>query len=91
MQVINKCVMFVVKYRNWVLIIPTYHKSQMTPITTKQECSSTIGVDQDPKTTVANSTSWKPAQVNSLLAHEDQETPPFDEQNTFATTWEAKA
>lgn len=49
-------------------------------MTTKQEGSSIIKVDQDPK---------KHSQADSILACEHPETQPFDEQSVTATTWEA--
>lgn len=42
------------------------------------------------KTTAATSAGWKPAQTDSVFAHERPETPPFGEQGVVATTWEAK-
>lgn len=49
-------------------------------MTTKQEGSSVIKVDQGPK---------NHSQADSVLAPEHQETQPFDEQSVTATTWEA--
>lgn len=49
-------------------------------MTTKQEGSSVIKVDQGPK---------NHSQADSILAPEHQETQPFDEQSVTATTWEA--
>lgn len=49
-------------------------------MTTKQEGSPIIKVDQDPK---------NHSQADSVLAREHPETQPFDEQSVIATTWEA--
>lgn len=50
----------------------------MTPLTTEEEGSSIIGVDQDLKATAATRVSWKPARADSVLACERPKTPPSE-------------